>query len=50
MRMSRPPKAPAAGLQPPVDWRVTPICKYTAAQLEGHEAIVQGPVVRGTVE
>ncbi|MFP2961468.1 hypothetical protein ACLEPN_27580 [Myxococcus sp. 1LA] len=41
---------PPPAFNPPVPWEVRPICKYTAALLEGHEAVVRGPVVVGTVE
>ncbi|WP_426751012.1 Ig-like domain-containing protein [Myxococcus sp. Y35] len=41
---------PPPPYSPPVAWKVTPLCKYTAAQEEGHEVVVTGPTMTGTVE
>ncbi len=41
---------PPPPFNPPVPWKVSPLCKYTAAQMEGHQVIVTGPTMTGTVE
>jgi hypothetical protein len=35
---------------PPVPWKVSPTCYYTAAQLDGHRVGITGPTVEGRVK
>ncbi|MCP3101767.1 hypothetical protein LZ198_23090 [Myxococcus sp. K15C18031901] len=41
---------PPPAFSSPIPWRANASCKYTAAQLSGHQVVIAAPVVSGTVE